>query len=264
MIQSDLELAHRLATVADEVALRFFRRSMADTHRKADGTAVTPADLAVERAVVEQLAQHRPRDGILSEEGGTLSVGRRRWILDPIDGTAGFLAGKDHWGAHIALEIEGTLAIAIVTRPTHNRRWWACRGQRAYASDTADPLDRSSPLAPGRHRTLSGARVGLLTRREESEIPALIEGRGAGVTVATRDHSVVIDLVEGRLDAVISEDARTPWDHSPAHLLTVEAGGTFTDRQGGISADLAPLIYGNGLLDRSLRKALNQAGPSPR
>ncbi len=81
--QSDLELAHRLAMLADEVALPCFLSSATDAHRKQDGSVVTAADLTVERAVVEHLTRHRPDDGILSEEAGTVSDGRGRWILDP-------------------------------------------------------------------------------------------------------------------------------------------------------------------------------------
>lgn len=253
--EGDVALAHELCTIATGVALEHFTRDI-DVAHKPDGSAVTTADVAVERAMIDYLRRHRPDDGILSEEAGQLGTGHRRWILDPIDGTAGFIAGNDHWGTHVALEIDSMLVVSIITRPTLGRRWWAAAGSGAHASHDLDPLDHTARLSLGRHPTLQGARLGLLTQQTPTQMPALLESQGASVTVATPDHSVILDLLEGRLDAVVSENARTPWDHAPAQLLTVEAGGALTDAHGGVDPDLPPLIYGNGLIDTDIRRVL--------
>jgi histidinol-phosphatase len=107
---SDLELAHRLADEAARIALGYFGRAVEHVEKN-DGTPVSAADLAVETALVETITRERPHDAVLSEErGGATRSDGRRWIIDPIDGTEPFLT-------HIALEQEGEVVLAVLTRP---------------------------------------------------------------------------------------------------------------------------------------------------
>ncbi|EFL19806.1 glucose-1-phosphate thymidylyltransferase [Streptomyces sp. C] len=159
--ESDIRLAHRLADLADALALEFFGRRPAARHKE-DGSPVSEADLAVEKAMLAVLAEERPGDAVLSEESGTLgAAARRRWILDPIDGTVPFLAGRRDWGTHVALEVEGELRVAVLSRPTEGVRWWAARGRGAFASARGGPLSASRPLrVPETAGPLSAARMG--------------------------------------------------------------------------------------------------------
>lgn len=252
-----------MATIASQVALRHFSE-VTEVREKQDGTSVTEADLAVEQALLDHLHHHRPEDGIVSEEAGEeTGGGGRRWILDPIDGTNGFVARNQHWGTHIALEVDDQVVMGLLTRPVLGARWWAASGMGAYRSSDRNPTEKPVLLALSEQSTLKGARVGLLTRQSETQIPGRLAEHGVTVVVATPAQSVVVDLLEGRLDAVVSENARTPWDDAPAQILTVEAGGTFADREGGMNRAVAPLIYGNGFLDHPLREALAPDVPSP-
>ncbi|HEV2368957.1 MAG TPA: inositol monophosphatase family protein, partial [Acidimicrobiales bacterium] len=124
---NDLALAHALADRAAEVALGYFRRETR-SRLKADGTPVGEADMAVEKVLLESLADARPGDAVLSEESGTRGASARRWIVDPIDGTVPFLAGDPEWGTHVVLEVSGEIVIGVVTRPALDRRYWAQRG----------------------------------------------------------------------------------------------------------------------------------------
>jgi len=127
----DLELAQRLAGAGAEVALGYFG-GINRTQIKPDGTPVGEADLAVDRLVLEGLERWRPGDGVLSEESGERPGGARRWIVDPIDGTTVFLAGEPHWGTHLALEQDGEIVVAVVSRPVLGELWWAVRGRGAH------------------------------------------------------------------------------------------------------------------------------------
>src|SRR5262252_282415 len=119
----DLVLARKLVAMASDIALSFFGRARAE--RKADGSMVSEADFAVERCLMEELERERPDDDVLSEEFGLRSVSRssRRWILDPVDGTAHFLAGKGGWGTHVALEEEGRIVLGVISRPRLGMCW---------------------------------------------------------------------------------------------------------------------------------------------
>jgi len=67
--------------------MEHFSATLGRGRPKADGTLVSDADLAVERALLDVLARERPRDAVLSEESGSIGTGSRVWTIDPIDGT---------------------------------------------------------------------------------------------------------------------------------------------------------------------------------
>lgn len=243
----DVLLAHRMADLADGIALSWFDRGPR-TSVKPDGTPVSEADLAVERALLELLARERPGDGILAEESGqSRSSTGRRWILDPIDGTRSYLAGTGAWGTHIALESEGVLSVAVLTRPLQRLRWWALRGAGAYRSTTDAPLDTSHQLSLTRTSRLEGARAGGLVDPGSPGAAAL----AARARWCEDDVSVIAALLEGRLDAVL-DDGGNAWDQAPAVLLVQEAGGTFRDPQGGTRHDLGWGLYSNPCLMEEL------------
>src|SRR5690349_14469468 len=101
--QALLEAAAEVARVAGDVALSHFRKALS-VETKADGSPVTVADRASEQRARDWLAERFPEDGVLGEElGEHLPGARRRWILDPIDGTRTFVRGAPLWGTLVAL-----------------------------------------------------------------------------------------------------------------------------------------------------------------
>ncbi|MST34909.1 histidinol phosphatase, partial [Acidimicrobiaceae bacterium USS-CC1] len=129
-LTADLELAHELADAADAITVPASGRSDLVVDTKPDRTWVTEADRGVERAVRERLARARPGDAVLGEEDGLQGEGPRRWIVDPIDGTANFVRRVPVWATLLALEVEGRLVVGMVSAPLLGRRWWAARGLR--------------------------------------------------------------------------------------------------------------------------------------
>ncbi|GAA2455106.1 inositol monophosphatase family protein [Streptomyces lavendulocolor] len=237
-MESDLLLAHRLADLADELALGFFGRRPA-ARRKDDGSPVSEADLAVERAVLAVLVAERPGDAVLSEESGSTGAGaRRRWILDPIDGTIPFLAGRRDWGTHVALEVDGELRVAVLSRPTEGTTWWAVKGRGAYARTRGEALSASRPLrVPAVSVPLAAARVGGFLMPGSPVEPLRDRMRWIDSSVC-----LVADLLEGRADGVVDEGGHV-WDRAPAALLVREAGGHVDDLRGGSRLDARWLVY---------------------
>jgi histidinol-phosphatase len=228
---SDLNLAHRLADAADRVTMAHFRRPTVSTI-KADGSPVSTADLAVERALLAILVDARPHDGVVTEETPARPGGARRWIIDPIDGTAGFLAGRRDWGTNIALEVDGALTVAVLTRPTESRRWWAVRGRGAYADGRRVTVSTTLSLA--------AARIAGLVRPGS----ALADAVAAVATWIGDEICPVGALLDGRLDAVVDDNGEI-WDHAPGALLVTEAGGVFRDAAGGTRIDVPGCLYAN-------------------
>lgn len=129
-LAADIALAQRLADAAGAAIRPHFRQPLV-SERKGDATPVTLADRSAEQAMRAILTEERPSDGIVGEEFGTENPGAsRQWVLDPIDGTAGFLAGRPLFGTLIALLVDGWPVLGIIDQPILMERWLGVTGQQ--------------------------------------------------------------------------------------------------------------------------------------
>ncbi|MCW1383074.1 inositol monophosphatase family protein [Novosphingobium sp. KCTC 2891] len=127
-LDDDIALALRLADAAGDAIRPYFRSAVAE--RKGDATPVTLADRAAEEAMRRILTAEKPRDTVIGEElGATAGSSNRSWVLDPIDGTAGFLAGRPLFGTLIALVVEGFPVLGIIDQPIIGERWIGALGR---------------------------------------------------------------------------------------------------------------------------------------
>lgn len=120
----DLALALQLADAADAITMDRFQSADLVVETKPDMTPVSDADRAVETAIREFLAAHRPDDAVHGEEYGSQD-GERQWIIDPIDGTKNFVRGVPVWATLIALREGAAITVGVVSAPALGRRWWA-------------------------------------------------------------------------------------------------------------------------------------------
>lgn len=126
---ADLALANRLADAAGETIRPLFRGDWTE-ERKSDATFVTEADRAAEAAMRAIIESERPDDGIIGEEYGNRNPGAgRQWVLDPIDGTTSFIAGRPIFGTLIALMEGGWPVIGVIDQPILRERWAARVGE---------------------------------------------------------------------------------------------------------------------------------------
>ncbi|PTQ13345.1 histidinol-phosphatase [Sphingomonas oleivorans] len=129
MTDDDILLAERLADAAGE-AIRPFFRARFDMETKADASPVTQADRAAEAAIRRILEVERPADGIIGEEYGTLRGDAERiWVIDPIDGTRAFIAGRPLFGCLVALLERGRPVIGVIDQPIARDRWVGAAGR---------------------------------------------------------------------------------------------------------------------------------------
>jgi len=230
-----------LVQEAGAVAMEGFRRADLVVQRKADGTVVTDYDWEAEQVLRRGIAASFPDDGILGEEDEDV-VGRsgRRWILDPIDGTAPYARGIVTWGVLVACEDESGVLVGITACPWAPVTVSAGRGLGCTEDD--------HPAAVSRREELAGTM--LATSGIEHWAPGTLERlTGAGVTVRTWGNAYGLSLAAtGRVDAFF--DARVkPWDVAPAPVLMAESGGCFAtlDGSGSVHAGTA-LLCGEPLL----------------
>jgi histidinol phosphatase-like enzyme (inositol monophosphatase family) len=128
-LETDIALASRLADAAGEAIRPYWRAEFGLDH-KDDATPVTLADRAAEEAMRRLLTAEVPRDGIEGEEFGIERGGAsRRWVLDPIDGTTSFVAGRPIFGTLIALLQDGFPILGIIDQPILRERWVGASGQ---------------------------------------------------------------------------------------------------------------------------------------
>ena len=131
-LTDDVRLAHVMADDADSISMSRFKAQDLMIKTKPDSTPVTEADTAVEESIRRTLSRTRPRDAVHGEEMQDTGESNRRWIIDPIDGTANYLRGVPVWATLIALELEGQIVASVVSAPALGRRWWASMGGGAY------------------------------------------------------------------------------------------------------------------------------------
>ena len=135
-------LLNEIAEQADAIAMRYFRSNGLRVERKPDGTAVTPADRAIEEMARGSVANSGLPLDVLGEELGGANAksapnaGRARMIIDPIDGTEEFSRGIPTFGTLQAIEEGGEIVAAMVSAPGLRSRWWAYRGEGAYRDGT--------------------------------------------------------------------------------------------------------------------------------
>jgi histidinol phosphatase-like enzyme (inositol monophosphatase family) len=135
--EPDLALAHRLADAAGAVIRPLFRAAY-QSEAKADASPVTEADRGAEAVMRSLLTAEAPRDGIIGEEyGSERSESSRQWVLDPIDGTVSFMAGRPIFGTLIALLQDGWPILGMIDQPISGERWVGALGRPTLFNDAS-------------------------------------------------------------------------------------------------------------------------------
>lgn len=227
-----IDTAHTLADAARAATLPYFRADFAVESKGSEGfDPVTAADRAAEDAMRQILAARRPDDGIFGEEFGA-AEGRSglSWILDPIDGTRGFLCGTTAWTVLIAVADEAGPRFGIIDQPYVGERFVGGFGE----AEVAGPHGRQ---ALGTRATASLGEALLSTTFPEIGTPAERAAfeRVAGAVRLVRyglDGYAYALLAAGQIDLVV-EAGLQPYDVAAPIAVIEAAGGVVTDWQGG-------------------------------
>ncbi len=235
----DTELTTLLWTVAEEIAdrarvetLRHFRASGLQTESKSeDFDPVTVADRAAEKAMRDVLAEKRPQDGILGEEfENTAGTSGLTWVLDPIDGTRGYISGTPTWGVLIAVADADGPRLGLIDQPYIGERFMGGFGR----AEVTGPLG-THPLEVKNTTDLGDAT--LFTTFPE--VGSMEEGaafrRVAEQVKLTRygcDCYAYALLAAGQIDLVI-EAGLQPYDIQAPIAVIEAAGGVVTNWEGG-------------------------------
>ena len=230
----DLRLAHILADDADSLTMSRFGARDLTVSTKPDHSEVTDADLAVEDSVRRTLSIRDSAD---------TGDGPRRWIIDPIDGTANFLRGVPVWATLIALSVEDQIVASVVSAPALKRRWWAARGSGAWSGKS---LASATPIHVSNVRNLADAFLSY------SSLHGWVEsGRGHGfgelMRSVWRTRAFGDFWSEGVVD-VACEPELSLHDMAALDAIVTEAGGKFTGLDGKEGPWSGNALASNGFL----------------
>jgi histidinol-phosphatase len=237
-LQDALEVASDACDRARSEIMPRFRR--VDVEKKSDGSPVTEADRAAEQAIRAVIESAFPDDSILGEEfGETDRASRRRWVIDPIDGTIAFARGIPLFTTLIALLIDDEPVMGMIDLPAVDDRIAGVRGgglfrgsERVGVSKIADPKD--ALVCHGDLFCFNRAGLRPVYDRMAANIPMM-----RGYTDAF-GHLLVLS---GAAEAMVDCDLN-PWDAAVTRVLTREAGGIcwVREREAGQKLDL---VFGN-------------------
>ena len=255
-VADDLAVALTLAAEADLIAIDRYRSQDLGIQTKPDKSIVTDADTRVERMIRSRLEKVRPHDAVLGEEFGGEGASRRRWIIDPIDGTSNFARGVPIWGALIALVVDDAPVVGVVSAPALGRRWWGATGLGAWVQQGHDEPQRIhvSAISDLGEATLSYNNLQMWD--QYGHLDQLIGlSRRVGRTRAFGDLWSYMLLAEGAIDIAGEFDVKA-WDVAALIPVITEAGGRVTSASGSTSFDELSVIATNGLLHDEVLGAL--------
>jgi len=254
-IEDDLALAVTLADAADTITSGRFGAADLVVDTKPDLTPVSDADRAVEESLRRRLADARPDDAVWGEEFGLSGDARRRWVIDPIDGTKNYVRGVPVWATLIGLLDGDEAVLGVVSAPALGRRWWAARGSGAWVSALgAEPRRLAvSRVAALDDASLSYASIGSWSGRREQFV-ALTDQ--VWRTRAYGDFWSYMLVAEGAVD-IAAEPELSLWDMAALAPIVTEAGGRFTGLNGVEGVQQGNAAASNGLLHDALLAALS-------
>ena len=208
---------------------------------KADGSPVTAADEAAEAVISEGLARIAPALPIISEEQAEHqkpAAGGSYFLVDPLDGTREFAAGRDEYTVNIALVTDGAPVLGVITAPARNLIW------RGIVGRGAEQLEFSGSKASAPHEIhtrprASGELIVMVSRSHlEARTRAYLDGFAQAKLVQCGSSVKLCYVAEGSADLYVRLAPTHDWDIAAGHAILAAAGGRM------IAPNGAPPIYG--------------------
>jgi len=253
--RSRYELAVEAARQAGRLAMRYFDTDLT-VEWKQDSSPVTVADREAEALLRRQLLGAFPNDGFLGEESGdTPGVSGFRWIIDPIDGTRSFVRGIPIWATLVGLEYEGDQIAGIAHVPALGQTYRALRGDGAYRDERRIQVSTISSFA---HAQLFYSSLSWFIKAGCREPFLDLVGRthrqrGFG------DFYGFVLVAQGSGEIMVEHGVHA-WDVAALKVIIEEAGGRFSNWDGGTSIHRPDVVVSNGKLHDETLRILGSAG----
>jgi 3'(2'), 5'-bisphosphate nucleotidase len=228
---------------------------------KGDGSPVTEADLAADRIIGEGLAQLIPAVPAISEERVHLAkppYDGSFFLIDPLDGTKEFVAGRGEFTVNIALVSNGTPLLGIIGAPALGLIWRGLVGRGAERLAIGDgAIAGAEPIHTRRLPTPGAPWIAAVSRSHgDARTEAFIDGRPGAVRLKLGSAVKLGRVAEGAADIYPRLAPTSEWDIAAGHAVVTAAGGRITDAQG------ADLQFGRGRPDFIVPEFIAWGDPS--
>jgi myo-inositol-1(or 4)-monophosphatase len=224
VLTRDAALLKETVREAGALALSLFRTELKNWTKGAS-SPVSEADIAVNDLIAGRLRSATPDYGWLSEESADdeARLGKHLvWIVDPIDGTRGYLAGREDWCVSVALVEDTRPLLAAVFAPASDEFFFAARGRGALLNGL--PVHATSGTALDFSR-MAGPKP-LVERLSRSSGEIILHPRIGSLALR------LCRVAQGRLDAAFAGGQSRDWDLAAASLIVQEANGSMTALSG--------------------------------
>ncbi len=237
-VNAVLEMMIDAAADAGRIACRYYRTS-ADVREKADRSPVTDADEAAEAAILERLAREQPGIPVVAEEqvaaGRVPALGASFFLVDPLDGTKEFIAGRTDFTINIALVEQQEPVLGVVYAPARGMLYagdvLARRAVRdSCSAEVAGPL-AFEPIAARRVPDDGGVAVASRSHASPETI-AFLERLGTTRTVSVGSSLKFCLIAEGEADVYPRFGTTMEWDTAAGHAVLAAAGGSVRTTDG--------------------------------
>ncbi len=222
-IAQRLEIARGICDEAAQIALDYFgHRDALLIESKGPQDVVSQADKAVEKFIWDALQRAFPDDDIHGEELGRSGQSADfTWVIDPIDGTANFVAGIPFWCVVLACVYKGEVVIGIINDPNHGNRYWAHKGHGAFLDGQAMKVSQARSIREG------SVGVGYCNRMTPQSLmrfmqPLVDQG---GMYYRNASGALMLAYVAAGKLIAYQEAHMNPWDCLAGLLMVEEAGG---------------------------------------
>jgi 3'(2'), 5'-bisphosphate nucleotidase len=245
MSESNIQLIEQLIVIAQGAAdaIMAIYATDFDVRGKKDASPVTEADEKAEAVILAGLARLAPEIPVISEEaaaaGHIPKVGRRFWLVDPLDGTREFISRNGEFTVNIALIDEGRPVLGIVLAPALGRLFAGARGIGAFVEDSAG-------RRPIHCRSVPNDGLAVVASRSHGDVEALdffLAGRKLASLKAAGSSLKLCLIAAGEADLYPRFGRTMEWDIAAGHAVLAAAGGRVCTLDGG------ELLYGKEGLD---------------
>jgi len=254
MYEKELEIAQAIARKAGALILEYYAKEIiAEEKLGVDNfyEPVTEADRMASRVIVDALSEAFPDDAVLSEEEKDDPLARltkkRAWIIDPIDGTAGFVQKDGDFAVHIGLAEGGEPVAGIVYLPNFDVMYFASKGSGTFVVRDGETIK----LSVSKKDRFAQMKLAVTRHHWSNRMNRVIKEFGFRNHCRRGSVGLKIGLIaEGKCDIYIHLSPRTKlWDICAPQIILEEAGGKLTDIFGSRARyDIEDLQNHNGIL----------------
>ncbi|WP_417423882.1 3'(2'),5'-bisphosphate nucleotidase CysQ [Hoeflea sp.] len=223
----DLALILEASREAAEIAMRFFRKDPGVWYKNEGRSPVSEADVAIDRLLQTTLLAARPDYGWLSEEAedNELRLSHRRiFVVDPIDGTRAYVAGREEWCVSIGIVEDGLPVAGVLVAPALGEIWQASLGAGAFLNGKKLVFDTSEQGAAPLRVIVPDVVVKHMRPGTDGAVDKVPGGPSLALRLAA--------VARGDFDGVYIRPSSNEWDLAAADVMLGETGHRLVDLQG--------------------------------